>query len=68
MDLTIKLSKSLKLELLLLLIATETKSSLTMLKKEIFGECAKLNKTLLKIGLNLPLLELELKTVELLSG
>jgi hypothetical protein len=68
MDLTIKLSKSLKLEPLSLLIVTETKSSLIMLKKEISGECAKLNKTPLKIGLNSLLPEPEPKTVELLSG
>lgn len=68
MDLTIKLSKFLKLELLSLLTVTETKSSLTLLKKEISGECAKLNKMPLKIGLNLLLPEPEPKIAELLSG
>jgi len=59
MDLMIKLLKSNKMEPLQLKIPMETLSSLTMLKKVIFGECVKLNKIQLKIGFYLQSIEQE---------
>lgn len=68
MDLMIKLLKSLKPEPWWLKIIMEMLSSLTMLKKVMSGECAKLNKILLEIGLNLLLREPELQVPQLFSG
>jgi len=49
-------------------ILKETLFSHTTLKKEIFGECVKPNKTVLKTGSNLPLIELNTVKPRLFSG
>jgi hypothetical protein len=68
MDPMIKLLKFLLTEPLLYKMLKETLFSLTMSKKVIFGECAKPNKTVSKIGLNLLLLELNTENAKLFSG
>lgn len=69
MDLMTKHSKLAPKEpWLLKIVVMEMLSSLMMLKKEIFGECVKLNKTVLKIGLNLLLPELNMEQLKPFSG
>lgn len=68
MVLMTKHSKFNQMEPLLLKMLKEILFSHTMLKKETFGECAKPNKTVLKIGSNLQSLELNMENAKLFSG